>query len=51
MTKETRVGFMATSILEEICGNYIVALTRDGKFEGDVHYLKMYQELKKYNSQ
>jgi hypothetical protein len=51
MTNETRVGYRATSVLEEICLNYITALTINGKFEGDVHYTEIYQKLKDYNSQ
>jgi hypothetical protein len=50
MTKETRVGYMATSILEEMCLEYIRAHTKEGKFIGDVKYLDVYINLKRYNS-
>ncbi len=49
--EETRVGYMATSILEDLCLDYIKASTINGKFMGDVHYLVQYDALKKYNQQ
>jgi len=48
---DTRVGFGATSILEDMCKEYILAMTKNGHFEGDVSYLAKYLELVKYNSQ
>lgn len=51
MTNETRVGFMATSILEGMCLDYIKSHTVNGKYEGDVGYLISYDQLKRYNSQ
>jgi hypothetical protein len=46
---ETRVGYMVTSFLEELCLNYIKANVGDGKFTGDVHYLIAYDSLRRYN--
>jgi len=46
---ETQVGYVTTSILEEMCLDYIKAHVRDGKFTGDVHYLITYDSLRKYN--
>ena len=51
MTEETRVGFKATSILEEMCLEYIKAHTKNGKFVGDVKYPIDYNNLIKYNHQ
>lgn len=50
-SKETgvRVGFAMTSVLESMCLEYIQANTKNGKFEGDVHYLITYDNLKRYN--
>ena len=45
----TEVGYMSTSILEEIVKEYIGSKTKKGIFTGDVNYLLKYQELKKYN--
>ncbi len=49
MTKETRAGYMATSILEEMCLEYIESYTEDRKFVGDVKYLVSHENLKRYN--
>lgn len=51
MTEETRVGFMETAILEEICLDYIKTFTIEGRFEGDVKYLDLYKKLVDYNEQ
>lgn len=51
MTKETRVGYMTTSVLEEMCFEYIKTFTVNGKFIGDFKYLAVYDSLNKYNSQ
>lgn len=51
MTNETRVGFMATSMLEEFCSEYIASFTIKGKFEGDVKYLDLYKMFADYNNQ
>jgi hypothetical protein len=50
-SKETdvRVGYAITSVLESMCLEYIQANTVNGKFEGDVHYLIAYDNLKRYN--
>ena len=50
MTDEARVGYRATSILEEVCMEYIRAHTENGRFIGDVKYLVAYDNLKRYNS-
>lgn len=50
MTEETRVGYKATSVLEEECLEYIKA-HMDGKdFTGDIRYLVAYNSLKVYNT-
>jgi hypothetical protein len=51
MTEETRVGYKTTAILEEMCRNYIVVHTIDGRYNGDVKYLVDYNNLRDYNSQ
>ena len=53
--KETRVGYVTTSILEELCKDYIDAhmVITDKlkkKYVGDPNYLIMYQTLREYNN-
>ena len=48
MTEETRVGFMSTSIIEEMLKDYITAFTNEGKYKGKLEYLKIYRDLRKY---
>ena len=50
MTKETRVGYRTTAILEEMCRDYISAHTVNGRYKGDVKYLVDYNNLRDYNS-
>jgi hypothetical protein len=47
--EETRVGNMATAVLEEVCRDYIGSFTVDGKFVGEVKYLIIHESLRKYN--
>lgn len=49
MTEETRVGFKATSILEEMCVDYLRTHTTNGKFTGDWGYCVVYGSLRRYN--
>ena len=52
MTDETRVGFMATSVLEEMTLDYVrKSVDEKGRYVGDVRYLTAYDNLKNYNSQ
>ena len=53
--KETRVGYVTTSILEELCKDYIDTHTiitdkLKKKYVGDPNYLIMYQTLREYNN-
>jgi len=50
MTQEKKVGYMTTSILEEMCLEYVKAHTVNGKFVGDVNYLIAYDNLRRYNT-
>ena len=49
MTQETRVGYMTTSILEDMLFDYIKSSVKEGKYTGDVHYLLIYDKIKQYN--
>lgn len=46
---DSRVGYAATSILEELTLDYIKAYTINNEYKGDVKYLLVYQQLKNYN--
>lgn len=48
-TSETRVGHMTTSVLQDMCSDYIRAFTVNGRFTGDVHYLIQYNALREYD--
>jgi len=49
MTKETRVGYMITSILEDMVKDYITAHIIKGIYTGEFKYLQDYQRLREYN--
>ena len=48
MILETRVGYMAVSILKDLTLDYIEAFTINNKYLGELHYLIMYQQFERY---
>ena len=46
----TKVGYMTTSILEQLVKEHIDTFTIKGRYEGEVKYLLVYQQLREYNS-
>jgi len=48
MTIDTRVGFMAVSVLKVICEDYIKAYTINGKYTGRLDVLNNYNNILKY---
>ena len=49
MSKETRPGFMSTSIIQGFLEDYIKAFTIDSKYVGKQKYLGDYNRLRLYN--
>ena len=47
---DSRVGFGATSILEDLLREYISTYTINKRFVGDLHYLGVYEQIVLYNS-
>lgn len=41
-------GFMAAKILLDMTQEYLAAFTREGRYIGDPHYLRVENSLKKY---
>ena len=49
MINETRVGYLTTSVLEEICEREIISSYKLKSYDVMLEYIPKYVELKKYN--
>ena len=48
MNLETRVGYKTISVLKDLTKEYIITNTINGVYEGDTHYITLFQELHEY---